>query len=484
MNIGFDKTKFKTKTGKYLIGPAVALKDLTLHAKAQDYKRRISALMTPLEPSRISEKIPNLDGYLVSRKVDGEFCLLFFDGKTVISVNPGGTVRAGLPAFAELAKHLKDAKIKSASFAGELHFKTEKRERVHDVLRIARNPKKQADLNNLMIALFDIVSIDDETIRDGRSVFSKLDEIVQKGNLVNVVEHLETGSRKEIESKYREWTEVGGSEGLVVRNEQVGWFKIKPVHTIDCVVLGFSDSANDRKGMLHDLLVGLVRDDGSLQTMARVGGGFTDEERLKLLKKLKKMVVPSDYIEVSSAHVAYEMVKPDLVIEMKFLDLISEKGRGGPINRMVLSYNDGEYSAVRRMPFVSIIAPRFKRLRDDKEPTKDDAPVGQVADLVSVDDIKKKVADLDPPKSEVLKREVFTKTVGVKTMVRKLLIWKTNKKITGEFPAYVVYYTDFSTGRKQPMANELIPANTKNEAESKYGALRKKIFLTGWEQVQ
>ena len=77
MNIKFDKKKFKKKVGDYHIGPATALEDLTLHARAQEYKRRLSALMTPLEPARIKDKIPNLDGYLVTRKVDGEFCLLF-----------------------------------------------------------------------------------------------------------------------------------------------------------------------------------------------------------------------------------------------------------------------------------------------------------------------------------------------------------------------------------------------------------------------
>ena len=484
MNIGFDKSKFKKKTGSYLVGPAVALEDLTLHAKTQDYKRRISALMTPLESSRIGEKIPNLDGYAVSRKVDGEFCLLFYDGKDVISINPGGTVRAGLPAFAELAKHLKDAKVKKATFAAELHFKTDKRERVHDVIRFARNPKKAEDLKKLLIALFDIISIDGEELRESPLVFEKLSEIIKKGNLVKVVDYKITGSRKEIEKIYKEWVEAEGSEGLVVRNEQVGWYKIKPVHTIDCVVLGFSDSPNERAGMLHDLLVGLVRDDGSLQTMAKIGGGFTDEDRVELLKKLKKSIVPSDYIEVSSAHVAYEMVKPELVVEMKFLDLINEKGRGGPINRMVLSYHNGEYSAVRRMPFVSIISPQFKRIRDDKEVNKDEVSVKQVVELVPVDDIRKKVADLDLPKSEVLKREVFVKEVGVKQMVRKLLIWKTNKAVTGEYPAYIVYYTDFSTGRKEPLSTELMPANTKNEAEARYGDLRKKVVLTGWEQVR
>ena len=483
MNIKFDKKKFKKKVGDYLIGPATALEDLTLHARAQEYKRRISALMTPLEPERIKDKIPNLDGYLVTRKVDGEFCLLFFDGKKVISVNPGGTVRAGIPAFAELAKHLKDSKVKSATLAAELYFKTDKRERVHDVIRVVRNPKKKEDLNKLLLGIFDIVAMDGEFVTDGVEVFEKLGEIIVDGTLVTPVENIQTGSRSEIIAKFREWVEDEGSEGLVVRNEQVGWFKIKQEHTIDCVVLGFSDSANDRQGMLHDLLVGLARDDGSFQTLAKVGGGFSDEERIKLLKQLKKKVVPSDYIEVNSSHVAYEMVEPDLVIEAKFLDLISEKGRGGSINRMVLSYKDGEYSAVRRMPFVSIIAPRFKRIREDKEPGKADTSVSQVVELVPVDDIKKKVADLNLPESEIVRREVYQKTVGEKIMVRKLLLWKTNKQSSGEFPAYIVYYTDFSTGRKTPMNNEIIPANTKNEAESKFGALKKKVVLTGWEQV-
>jgi len=34
------------------------------------------------------------------------------------------------------------------------------------------------------------------------------------------------------------------------------------------------------------------------------------------------------------------------------------------------------------------------------------------------------------------------------TMVRKLLLWKTNKDDTPDFPAFVVYLTDFSPNRK------------------------------------
>ncbi len=484
MNLKYDKDRLTKKQGTYSTGPAAALEDPTLHAGAQDYKRRVSGLMYPMEPGFIDEKIPNLEGYAVTRKMDGEFSMLFFDGRETISVNPGGTLRVGLPALAELTKHLKDNKIKSGTFAAELHLKTDKRERIHDVLRIVRNPKAQKDLNKLQLSIFDIVQLNGEEFTDSVRTLQKLGEIIKNGNLVMPVDYEITGNRKDISKAFEKWVTAGGSEGVVVRNEQVGWFKIKTSHTLDAAVIGFSDSAGERQGLLHDLLVGLTRKDGSIQTMAKVGGGFTDDDRTGLLKKLKKIVVPSDYVEVNSAHLAYEMVKPELVVEMKCLDIISENSRGGLINRMVLAWNEDEmgYSAVKRMPFVSIISPQFRRIRDDKSVNETETSVKQVAALVEIPDIEKKVADLDLPQSEVLKREVITKSQGGKEMVRKLLIWKTNKELTEEYPAFVVYYTDFSTGRKDPLINELIPANTKAEAERKYADLFAKAYKQGWEK--
>ena len=484
MNLKYDKNKLNKKQGKYFTGPAMALDDLTLHARAQDYKRRISGLMYPMEPSFIDEKIPNLEGYAITRKMDGEFSMLFYDGKETISVNPGGTMRAGLPALTELTKHLKDNKIKTGVFAAELHLKTDKRERIHDVLRIVRNPKSAQDLNKLQFSLFDIVELDGKEFNDSVKTLNKLDDLIQEGNLVSVVEFETTDNRADIKDAVERWVTVGGSEGVVLRNEQTGWFKIKPSHTIDVVVLGFSDSPGERRGLLHDIFVGLVRKDGTFHTMAKIGGGFTDENRTELLKKLKKLVVASDYIEVNSSHLAYEMVKPELVVEMKCLDLISENSRGGQINRMVLAWNEDElkYSAVKRMPLVSIISPQFKRIREDKSVNEIETSVKQVSALVDIPDIGKKVADLELPQSEVIRREVLTKTIGDKLMVRKLLLWKTNKEVTKEYPAYIVYYTDFSTGRKEAMTNDLIPANTKTEAETRYREVFAKADKQGWEK--
>ncbi len=345
-----------------------------------------------------------------------------------------------------------------------------------------RNPKSAQDLNKLQFSLFDIVELDGEQFTESVKTLNKLDDLIKDGNLVSTVEYETTDNRKDIKNAVERWVTVGGSEGVVLRNEQTGWFKIKPSHTIDVVVLGFSDSPGERRGLLHDIFVGLVRKDGTFHTMAKIGGGFTDEDRTELLKKLKKSVVASDYIEVNSAHLAYEMVKPELVVEMKCLDLISENSRGGQINRMVLAWNEDEqkYSAVRRMPLVSIISPQFKRLREDKSVNEIETSVKQISALVDIPDIGKKVADLELPKSEVIRREVLTKTIGEKLMIRKLVMWKTNKEVTKEYPAYIVYYTDFSTGRKVPMTNELIPANTKSEAEMRYREVFAKADKQGW----
>src|SRR5205085_1834629 len=96
--------------------------------------------------------------YHVSRKVDGEFTALAFDGENTLTINPGGTVRVGFPAAAEAGALLKQAGVKSAMIAGELYV-AGKRPRVHDVSRIARQPASQAEVESLRFAAFDIIEL-------------------------------------------------------------------------------------------------------------------------------------------------------------------------------------------------------------------------------------------------------------------------------------------------------------------------------------
>ena len=89
------------------------------------------------------------------------------------------------------------------------------------------------------------------------------------------------------------------------------------------------------------------------------------------------------------------------------------------------------------------------------------------------------------PKSEVLRREVVTKVLKGKTMVRKLMLWKTNKSEHDEtFPAYVVHLTDFSPNRKDPMKREIRVSNSEEQIEGFYQQLKSKNFVKGWNPVE
>src|SRR5580698_10075499 len=112
--------------------------------------------------------------------------------------------------------------------------------------------------------------------------------------------------------------------------------------------------------MIHDLLIALMRADGCLHVLGHVSGGFSDAERRHFLSDLKDMIVKSDYVEVNE-QVAYHMIRPEWVIEISVLDLISQSTRGAPINKMVLHWDaaNKHYQIIRRMPLVGMISPQF-----------------------------------------------------------------------------------------------------------------------------
>jgi hypothetical protein len=233
------------------------------------------------------------------------------------------------------------------------------------------------------------------------------------------------------------------------------------------------------------MLFAVMRHDGSLQVLARVGGGFDEDQRRTMLADLKDMVVPSEYAEVNSDHVAYQMVAPEWVIEISCLDLIAQTTRGAPINRMVLDFqNNGSkgYRVVRRLPLATVISPQFVRRRDDKSVRPLDVRIDQVSAVVEVPQWDRDAGKMAVPKSEVLRRTVYTKVMKGETMVRKLVLWKTNKDGEGsEFPAYVLHYTDFSPGRKTPLAREVRVSSSLEQMNNLWTGLLEENIKKGWE---
>lgn len=482
--LDYDDARFSKRKGDYLVGKVTALEDPFLYPRTQEYKRRLSGMMRPLSNEDFF-RIPKTTGYLGSRKYDGEFMVVAFDGKKVISINPGGTVRIGIPCLEEAAQLLKKAKVKSCLLAAEIYLTgtPKKHYRVQHVSRILRSPENEAQLGKLGLAVFDVIEYNGDPVTEVAEVFKLLEKWFAKGELVHPAEHVVLKDLKAVEDLFQKWVVNEGSEGLVVRHDQAGWFKLKTRHNLDAAIIGFSEGSEDRKGLLHDLLVAVMRSDGTFHEFARVGGGFTEEDRKRIAADLRKRIVPSDYVAVNNDYVAYEMIEPGPVIEISCLDVISENSKGDPINKMVLEWDGKKYSALARMPLGSVISPQFVRIRDDKEANAEDVNIRQLAAFVEVPETEKSAFESKNPPSELLERLVYTKTMRGNRMVRKLLLWKTNKEETEEFPGFVVYLTDFSPNRQNPLEREIKVSNNKKTARKLFDALAEKNFVSGWEKV-
>ena len=66
--------------------------------------------------------------------------------------------------------------------------------------------------------------------------------------------------------------------------------------------------------------------------------------------------------------------------------------------------------------------------------------------------------------------------------VRKLVVWETGKQSLG-FAPYVVHWTDFSAGRKAPLAREVRLAPTEQEAMRLADQMVEDNVKKGWEPV-
>ena len=443
---------------------------------AQKYKRQIASGYLPIGAEEITSKIMEAESFAVSTKHDGHFYLLSFDGTKATLTNHGGRVITDLPLLNEASALLKD-KCKTVVLAGELYlYKKDGRTRSFDMT--AALDDKSADI---YFAAFDLLTLDGEQVSlNLKSLDEKLNAVLSGGKSLHAIKNSIVESRKDIAALYKSIVEDGGHEGIVVRSHNGPTYKIKPLITLDAVILGYSEGQGSRAGMLKEVLVGLCVAKDEYLLLTKVGNGYSEDERIKLLKDLEKKKVDSGYIEVSGSNVAFTMVAPNQVVEFSCLDVFGENSKGG-ISKMCLSYKDGTYTATGKQPMASVISPVFIKMRTDKNPDTEDAGLSQITKIISLD--KDAAKKLDLKKSEILLREVYVKKSRGMKMVRKFMVWKTNKETTGEYPAYVYHYTDFSAGRSEMLKKEIKVSDSKKQIEEIFAAEVLENVKKGWEKV-
>ncbi|MGN9819908.1 ATP-dependent DNA ligase [Streptomyces sp. SD11] len=146
-----------------------------------------------------------------------------------------------------------------------------------------------------------------------------------------------------------------GHEGVVLKSldapysagrRGASWLKVKPVHTLDLVVLAAEWGSGRRTGKLSNLHLGARRPDGSFAMLGKTFKGLTDVMLAWQTERLQELAV--EPVEKSGYVVT---VRPELVVEIAY---------------------DGLQRSTRYPAGVALRFARVVRYREDKTPAEAD----------------------------------------------------------------------------------------------------------------
>jgi hypothetical protein len=444
-------------------------------AIAIDYKRKAAFVL--VDGEHITSRICG-ENISVTKKIDGAMQIVFCrDGKAFMA-NSGGSIREGLPCLDDFAAQLKKAGISSATVAAELYVPSAGvRPRCYDTVA-ALGGKDPDGAKKLCLAPFDLLDLNGEPFAAAhyKEKHAKLAELF-KSDYVRPVEQRLVSSAAEVEQIFNEWVTEGGAEGLVVRSEMPLVWKIKPRHTLDAAVVGYTTG----EAGIRDLMFAVRRDDGLFQPFGVTSNGLSNEERKSLPAELEKSAVESDYIQSDSRGIAFQMVRPERVYELSVGELISESNQGKIKWNPLLEISSDGWLCRGQTPGVSAISLSIVHFRGDKTAEAAAIRVSQLSDLCPFAEVQKTSAGKP---SEVLARRVYKKVSGAKTMVQKFVIWKTNKENTGDYPAYIFHHTDYSASRKEALKRDLRVSSSEEQIRKIMDDFIAENIKKGWEEVK
>lgn len=477
--------------------PLGSLLDTALLDALQRYKRQVAKRYRVVEPDAIDRLLPDNETLFVSPKLDGELWFLVHrrhEGKPDIAlVAYNGRVMRGLSCLNGSSERLKDAP--SFVFAGELHVVSETgdRSRVHHVATALAEPRVEA---TLAFSAFDALEHDGKDVlgapyTDRLALLNEALGEQGKPKLTRLgVVPTEIAKPSEIAKRYRAWVTDGTGEGVVVRSDRGLTYKIKPTTTVDVVVVAYGERITGQVHQVRELQVALLRDDGTFQLVGSVGGGFSEDDRVRWLERLTPLSTASTFRLANREGTLCRFVKPEVIVELRVSDFITTDGWDVPLRRMSLAYDPpseggGGYRAITETKTPVLLHPVLVRERTDKR--VDVASVGftQVTSYLEGEagGPEERATARTQLASSIEDRKVFTKVTKGETAVRKVVVIRTHKEQEGTHPPYVVFSTDYSPGRKSPLETALRTASDRDSADRMVIAWLAENVKRGWTAV-
>lgn len=211
--------------------------------------------------------------------------------------------------------------------------------------------KNPGDLEPLSVFVFDLLHVDGEDLLDLPTELrlAALDRLVPADRRVDRVVTADAAVAQE----FLDRTLAAGHEGLMAKSPTApyeagrrgaGWLKVKPVHTLDLVVLAVEWGSGRRTGKLSNIHLG-ARDaeNGGYVMLGKTFKGMTDAMLAWQTERFRELQVDDDGWVVT--------VRPEQVVEIAF---------------------DGVQRSTRYPGGVALRFARVLRYRDDKSPDEAD----------------------------------------------------------------------------------------------------------------
>ena len=460
--------------------------ELEVLSKLKGYRKTVVAGYRSLLLDDINSNLTPGEMH-ISPKIDGELWFMIIEGNEVVLSNTNGKLIAGdIPLVSEVT-NISSRFIGRSILVGELFVVTkDSRPRVSD-LSSALGGGVKAEVEKLGFAAFDIISGGDKLsnipLADYKDRLELMQRLLDGGKRVKCVKTEVINNPKEAVSYFEDWVGAGKAEGLVIRAGEGRIYKVKPSLSVDAVIIGYTEN-NDDSSQVRSIMLALMRTDKSFQLLGSCGSLGDARSRKEMMKKIQKSQIESNWRYTSGDGAVYHFVKPEVIVEIKAVDIQSEDSSGNFIRKMVLSNNDDKWQALQKLPFASIHHPVFVRYRSDKNINITDLRIEQIIDRCLISDTQTKAEAPKLPTSKIIRREVYTKTVKESISVKKLVIWKTNKeKLDSNYPAYVIHWTDYSPDRKDPLKREVRLASVKEAAATISEKMIEKNIKKGWQKI-
>jgi DNA ligase-1 len=176
---------------------------------------------------------------------------------------------------------------------------------------------------------FDLLAVDGRDLLDlpGGERNAELARIVPEPRRVRrvVVSDTADAGQREAAREFARRVLERGHEGVMVKSlgaaygagrRGAAWLKVKPVHTLDLVVLAAEWGHGRRTGKLSNLHLGARREDGGFSMLGKTFKGLTDAMLAWQTERLRELAVGGEEKGTEGGWVV--RVRPELVVEVAF----------------------------------------------------------------------------------------------------------------------------------------------------------------------